>query len=233
MPTPRRISVVIPVLNEGENINRLIGHLRALPADQEPEIVVMDGDPDQGTVRAIEHSNVVTGTAGPGRAVQMNAGAALASGDALLFLHADTFLPWNAFELIAQALGDSRYVGGAFDLGILTERRIFKITEWYASLRTRITRVPFGDQGIFLRKAYFERIGGYREVPIMEDVELMARIRRRGDAICIVPAKVMTSPRRWEKEGVLYATFRNWTLQLLYIVGVRPARLARWYRPKG
>lgn len=230
MKAPARISVVIPVLNETENINRLIGHLRALPSDKGPEIIVVDGDADQSTVKAIEHSNVITAAADPDRAVQMNAGAALATGDVLLFLHADTFLPWNAFERIESALQDDRYQGGAFDLGILTTRKIFKVTECYVALRTRLTRVPFGDQGIFIRKTYFEQIGGYREIPIMEDVELMRRIRKRGEAICIITEKVMTSPRRWEKEGVLYATFRNWALQLLYIFGMPPERLARWYR---
>jgi hypothetical protein len=148
----------------------------------------------------------------------------------LLFLHADTFLPWNAFELIEHALRNDRYAGGSFDLGILTERKIFKVTECYVALRTRITRVPFGDQGIFLRREYFRRIGGYREVPVMEDVELMARIRKRGDRICVIPEKVMSSPRRWETEGVLSGTLRNLALQLLYLLGVAPERLARWYR---
>ena len=230
MPAPTRISVIIPVLNEAANINRLIGHLRALPSNAEPEILVVDGDPEKSTLAAIEHNQVVTAWAGPGRAVQMNAGAALASGDVLLFLHADTFLPWNAFELIEAALQDTRYAGGSFELGILTDRWIFKVTECYVALRTRLTRVPFGDQGIFLRKSYFDQVGRYREIPIMEDVELMSRIRKRGDAIRIVPAKVMTSPRRWEKEGVLYATFRNWALQIAYVAGVRPETLARWYR---
>jgi len=160
----------------------------------------------------------------------MNAGAALATGDILLFQHADTFLPWNAFELIAAAMSGERFVGGAFDLGILSDRRIFRITERYAACRTRITRVPFGDQSIFIKKSYFRRIGGYGDMAIMEDVELMTRIRKRGDRVSILPAKVMTSPRRWEREGVLYATARNWLLQLLYCLGTPPERLARFYR---
>lgn len=229
MPTLLRISIVVPVLNEAGNINKLIGHLRSLPADEEPEIVVVDGDPEKSTLAVIEHRRVVTAAAGPGRAVQMNAGAAQASGDILLFLHADTFLPVNAFELIATALQDARFVGGAFSLGILSDRRIFRITEHYAACRTRLTRVPFGDQAIFIRKTYFDKAGGFRKIPIMEDVELMARIRKQGDDIVLLPEKVLTSPRRWEQEGVLYATLRNWMLQLLYLLGVRPERLARWY----
>ncbi len=230
MPDSFRISIIIPVLNEAPAINALIGHLRALPSDAKPELIVVDGDREQSTLAAISHSRVVTAVAGPGRAVQMNAGVARATGDVLLFLHADTFLPGNAFELIEAALRDDRIVGGCFALGIRSKRWIFRVTEYYAALRTLVTRVPFGDQAIFIRKNYFEQIGGYREIPIMEDVELLTRIRKQGGHISILPAKVMTSARRWEQEGVLYATLRNWALQLLYVAGVPPARLARWYR---
>ena len=232
MPDPLRISVVIPVLHEPGNINKLIGHLRALPSDKDPEIIVVDGDPARDTIAAIEHSNVIAASAAQGRASQMNVGAALATGDVLLFLHADTFLPWNALELITESLQNDVIVGGAFDLGILTDRPIFRITEHYVRARTRLTRVPFGDQAIFLRCGYFREIGGYRTIPIMEDVELMTRIRKAGGKIRIIPAKVMTSPRRWEEEGVLRATLRNWKMQLFYWWGVPPERLARFYRKR-
>jgi rSAM/selenodomain-associated transferase 2 len=230
MHTRHCISIVIPVLNEAGNINRLITHLRALPSDPEPEIIVVDGDPEKGSLKAIEHAGVVTAAAGPGRAAQMNAGAALASGEVLLFLHADTFPPGNAFASIDAVLQDSRVAGGAFDLGIQTDRRIFRITERYVACRTRITRVPFGDQAIFLRTAVFNQVGGYREIPIMEDVELMGRIRKFGHRISIIPEKVMTSARRWEKEGIIRGTLRNWMLQMLYCGGVAPERLAKYYR---
>jgi hypothetical protein len=124
----------------------------------------------------------------------------------------------------------TRHAGGAFDMGIDSERKVFRITERYVAWRTRLTRIPFGDQAIFVRRDYFERIGGYRDIPIMEDVDLMRRIRRRGDAICIVPEKVMTSARRWEKDGLVFGTLRNWMLQALYCCGVSPERLARFYR---
>jgi len=161
---------------------------------------------------------------------QMNHGASLATGDILLFLHADTFLPGNAFELVRLSMGDGQYVGGAFRLGFLTDRRIFKITERYVACRTRLTRVPFGDQAVFIRREYFNRIAGYRNIPIMEDVELMGRIKKRGDRIRILPAKVMTSTRRWEKGGIVRGTLRNWMLQVMYCWGVPPERLARYYR---
>ena len=160
----------------------------------------------------------------------MNHGASLARGEILLFLHADTLLPQQALTRIAVALADARLAAGAFDLGFDTSRRIFRLTEKYVALRTRLTRIPFGDQAIFVRRAYFQTIGGYAEIPLMEDVELMRRIKRRGDRICIIPLKVLTSPRRYEQEGLLYCTLRNWALQLCYRAGVSPEKLARWYR---
>jgi len=160
----------------------------------------------------------------------MNAGAALASGDLLLFLHVDSVLPDNALRLLRSAMRDARIAGGAFELGIASDRALFRITERYVAVRTRLTRIPFGDQAIFLRRAYFDGIGGYSDIPLMEDVDLMIRVRKRGGAITVLPEKVMTSARRWEREGILYCTLRNWMLQILYSIGVSPIRLARWYR---
>src|SRR5574340_947313 len=230
MTGPGRISIIIPVLREGDRINRLISHLRDLAAGNEPEIIVVDGDPRGDTIAAITHDRIRTARSAPGRATQMNVGASLAGGDLLLFLHADTMLPAAAFSLIRNALGKNPVVGGAFELAIDSPRWYFRITERYVALRTRITRVPFGDQALFIRKTYFEEIGGYRDIPVMEDVELMARIRKRGDKISILAAKTMTSSRRWDKEGVLYATCRNLLLQFLYCCGISPERLAQHYR---
>jgi hypothetical protein len=99
-----------------------------------------------------------------------------------------------------------------------------------ASLRSRITRIPFGDQAIFIRKAYFQKLGGFKDIPLMEDLEIMQRIKKKGDKICIIRCKVLTSPRRWEKEGILRCTLRNWLLQVLYFFGVPPYKLAKWYK---
>jgi rSAM/selenodomain-associated transferase 2 len=225
---PLAISVILPVLNEARSINSVIGHLR----EQEPgvEIIVVDGDAAGGTIAAVSGNDVRTTVAAPGRANQMNRGAALATGDILLFLHADTLLPSGAFGRLRTCLADEDIVGGAFSLGIASPRWYFRVTERYVACRTRFTRIPFGDQALFLRRAYFNGIGGYHPIPIMEDVELMSRIRRRGDRIGILSDKVMTSARRWEREGVICATARNWLLQLLYCCGVPPKRLARFYR---
>ncbi len=224
------ISIIIPVLNEGAGINEAVSRLRALDSGRCSEIIVVDGDPAGSTVKAITDAGVRSLAAEKGRASQMNRGAALAGGSVLLFLHADTVLPPDAFPLILDAMGDGRVVAGAFDLGINTDRRIFRITEKYVFFRSRLTQVPFGDQALFIRKNYFDRIGGYRDIPLMEDVELMKRIRQRGDRIRIIPVKVRTSPRRYEREGILYGMFRNWLLQILYALGVSPERLAKWYR---
>ncbi len=226
----RGISVIIPVLHEAQTINAAIEHLRALPSPSSLEIIVVDGSVDGDTIKAIRLDSVVRIRSPLGRGRQMNSGAAVAKGDILLFLHADAFLPVGGLKSIAKLMSDGQYVAGAFDLGIQTPRRIFKITEKYVAMRTRLTRIPFGDQAIFIRKDYFDGLGGYRDIPIMEDVELMGRIKGRGDGICIIPEQVMTSPRRWEREGVLYCTLRNGMLQLLYVLGVSPERLIKFYR---
>lgn len=228
-----KVSIILPVLNEAGRINEVIAHLRSRNRDKTAEIIVVDGDPRGGTINAIRDEGIVKITSARGRAHQMNSGAVLASGDILLFLHADTLLPNHALAKIAVVMRDGCLVAGAFDLGINSNRRIFRITEKYVFLRTRLTRVPFGDQAIFIRRAYFEKIGGYQDIPLMEDVEIMGRIRKRGDRICIIPAKVLTSPRRWEKEGILFCTFRNWTMQMLYALGIPPERLKKWYQEGG
>jgi len=224
------VSLIIPVLNEAENINKLLQHVRELDADGSAEFIVVDGDPEGSTIKEVKDEVARTAVSEKGRARQMNRGAALATGEILLFLHADTFLPSNAFALIQAAMNNQGFVGGAFELGFDTPRRIFRITETYVFLRTRLTRVPFGDQAIFIRRDFFEKIGGYRELPVMEDVDMMKRIRKRGDRIRIIPAKVLTSARRWEREGIMYCMLRNWMLQLQYALGVSPERLARWYK---
>ena len=225
-------SIILPVLNEAGRINEVIDHIRARDRDNTVQIIVVDGDPAGGTVAAIRDERVVKIISVKGRARQMNSGASVASGDILLFLHADTLLPDHALVTVSAAMSDGRFVAGAFDLGINSDRHIFRITEKYVFLRTRLTGVPFGDQAIFIRRAYFEKIGGYRDIPLMEDVEIMGRIKKRGDRIFIIPAKVLTSPRRWEREGIIFCTFRNWTMQMLYAMGVPPERLQKWY-PEG
>lgn len=230
MDTDLKISVVVPVINEGDRIHSTLGRLRNLESGEGVEIVLVDGSPEGSTIKALKDDTVLRTLSEKGRGMQMNRGASLASGDILLFLHADTILPEDAFGKIRSALKDRTCIGGAFDLAIDSERFIFRVIENLASLRSRLTRVPYGDQAIFMRRDYFESIGKYREIPLMEDVELMRRIKKRGERIRILSERVQTSPRRWEREGVLYCTLRNWALRSLYLLGVSPHRLARFYR---
>jgi len=159
----------------------------------------------------------------------MNAGAAAARGEILIFLHADTTLPENALEKISRAMQDPDFVGGAFDLKIDSERLFLKYISVRASLRSRWNRIPYGDQAIFIRKKYFDQIGGYKEIPLMEDVDLMRRIKKDGKKIFILPDKVTTSARRWESDGMLYTTLRNQILVRLFYLGISPHKLAKYY----
>lgn len=209
----------------------LMDRIHALRPEESYEIIVADGSPDLDTLEPLrKRKDVVAIASPPGRAKQMNRGASVARGEILLFLHADTTLPPDALGKITEALYGNDAVGGAFDLGIASEKVFFRIIECASSFRSRLTRIPYGDQAIFVKKEYFDLIEGYREIPLMEDIELMQRIKKRGDRICILKERVKTSPRRWEKEGILCCTLRNWTLSTLYYLGVPPERLNRFYR---
>ena len=222
-------SIIIPVLNEDDRIDALTEHLHNQGFEASYEVIVVDGDPQGGTVKAIQSKDVVTIITEKGRATQMNAGAAVARGDILVFLHADTMLPDGALKKISRALERQDYVGGAFDLRIDSDSLFLRYISVRASLRSRWNRIPYGDQAIFLRKKYFDRIGGFKDIPLMEDVELMRRIKRDGRKIHILPAKVTTSARRWQRDGALYTTVRNQVLVALFRLGVNPARLAKYY----
>lgn len=223
------ISVIVPVLGEESVIGERIRRIRAALAGANPEVIVVDGDPGKSTLRVLNDPGVISLASPRGRAVQMNRGAEAASGEILLFLHADTDLPAGACTRIHRALADPSITAGAFDLAIRSPRAAFRVIERVASRRSRITRIPYGDQGIFLHRAYFQEIGGYREIPLMEDVDLMRRIKKRGDRIAFLDVPVSTSARRWEKEGILRCTLRNWILVSLFLLGMPAERLARFY----
>ena len=220
----------MPVFHERERIHDLIDHLPRVNSEENFELIIVDGAEEKDTLRDIHRSHVIKISSEKGRARQMNAGAFVAKGEILIFLHADTELPIHAFKKIQSLTEQREYVGGAFDLGIKSDKFVFKVIGTLSSQRSRLNRIPFGDQAIFIRREYFKRIGGYKELPLMEDVELMRRIRKSGDKIRIFYDRVMTSPRRWEKEGVIYCTLRNWTLQALYFLGISPHKLVNFYR---
>lgn len=223
-------SFVVPVLNETTGINKLLEHIRCLNGVDCCEIIVVDGDSEGGTINAILDGSVVRIIGEQSRARQMNAGAAIARGEILLFLHADTELPVEAIPRISETLEDDTIVGGAFDAGVDTRNPAIRFVTMIARIKHRINRVPFGDQAIFLRKEYFEKIGGFKDIPLMEDVELMKRIRKRGDSIRIIGLRVKTSSRRWRKDGLVPGIIRNFLLRFLFSMGVSPERLVRYYR---
>ena len=225
-----RISVIIPVLHEASGINGIIGHIHDQGFCEDYEVIVVDGDTEGGTINVIKHKGVKSIISAKGRARQMNAGAAIAGGDILLFLHADTRLPHNALQEISSVMEQGQYAAGAFDLGIDSSSLAIKIITHIASRRSRLTRIPYGEQAIFIRRDYFHKIGCYKDMPLMEDVELMQRIKKMGDSICILPERVSTSARRWEQEGVLYCSSRNIIISSLYYMGVSPDKLVRYYR---
>jgi rSAM/selenodomain-associated transferase 2 len=222
-------SIILPVLNESSIINQTIEHIYRLGYGFDLEVIAVDGDKEGETVYSIKDERVIKVISPKGRGRQMNKGASVATGDILLFLHTDTELPQSAFRTISAVIDKKQYAGGAFDLGIKSGRLIFRLIEKMVYIRTRLTGIPYGDQAIFIKKDFFAGMNGYQEIPIMEDVELMIRIKKSGYKICIIPQRVSTSTRRYEKEGVVYCTLRNWMLMSLYLLGVGPEKLVKFY----
>jgi len=222
-------SIIIPVLHEAEIINTLLDSLRQLEKDEPFEIIVVDGSSTQDTFQVISDTTVKKYACSQGRGRQMNEGATHATGDILVFLHADTFLPSTALSLMRTALENQPYVGGAFTLKIQSQISFLRAIATYSTLRSHITRAPYGDQVIFLRKSYFDALGGYADIPLMEDVELMRRIKRKKGKILILPNPVFTSDRRWHQEGFIYTLLRDNCIIILYWFGVPAEKLARFY----
>jgi rSAM/selenodomain-associated transferase 2 len=219
------ISVVIPVLNEEKTI---AATLTALMALNPHEVIVVDGGSVDRTreISAGTRATVITGA--PGRARQMNAGAQQATGDILLFLHADTRLPRTAFEDIAAVLKDPRYLGGHFDVDLVGGHWMLKVVGALINRRSRITKIGTGDQAIFVRREVFGRVGGFPDIPLMEDIAFCRALKRMGGIACL-RSRVITSARRWESEGVWRTIIKMWVLKLLYFSGVSPVKLKRFY----
>ncbi len=224
------ISVVVPVYQEQATIQAFLNHLHQVFSGAEHEIIVVDGSPGRETLSSLHDPCITALCSAPGRSTQMNCGASMAQGEILLFVHADTWLPINAPGLIIQALEQEKIVAGAFSLSIDSCDPFLRIIAWVANLRTSWTRVPYGDQAIFIRKDIFKKIGMFPDIPLMEDLELMSRVKNRDWRIKILPEKVLTSPRRWGQEGRLVCTLRNWALRVLYHCGIPAEKLAAYYK---
>jgi rSAM/selenodomain-associated transferase 2 len=218
-----KLSIVIPTLNEASHIESLLAQL----SDENVELIVVDGGSDDQTVqRASVHAQLVYSSTG--RAVQMNAGAAAANGDWLWFLHADTQLsqPLNAY---IDEITQSSSVWGRFNVRLDDARFMFRVIERLMNARSCFTSVATGDQGLFVDRRLFAELGGYPELPLMEDVALSKRLRKVMPVNCSA-LSLITSARRWQQRGVLKTIVLMWWLRLAYVVGVSPARLRQWYR---
>ena len=220
------ISVIIPVLNEAHQLLKILHFLKAL---SDLEIIVVDGGSQDQTVAIAKTAEVKVIQSPIGRAHQMNAGAAAATGDILLFLHADTRLPTDFDLTIRQTLSQPRVIAGAFRLQIDGLDWKLRVIEWGVNARSRHLQMPYGDQAIFLKTTTFQTIGGFPTLPIMEDFELVRQLKRQG-RIAIAPTAVITSGRRWQKLGVVRTTLINQCVILAYLLGVSPDRVADWYR---
>ncbi len=223
----KALSIIVPVLNEAARLPALLAGLA--PFREAAEVIVVDGGSTDGSAESAQAAGWARVLAAPrGRARQMNAGAAAACGEVLLFLHADTSLPPTALEDIRAALADPPVVGGRFDVRLDSPRPIYRAVETLMNLRSRWTGIWTGDQAIFVRRAVFERLGRFPDIPLMEDVEFTRRLRRLGPRACL-HARVTTSARKWEQEGAARTIILMWGLRFLYLAGVSPARLHRWY----
>jgi rSAM/selenodomain-associated transferase 2 len=220
-----RLSIIVPVLNEAKTIGQTLDHLSGFKPN---EIIVVDGGSCDGTLEIARTFPCVVSVSCQGRARQMNHGARLAAGDVLLFLHADTRLPATAERDIANCLQDPGCVGGRFDVELEADRWLLGLVGRLISLRSRITRISTGDQAMFVRRSVFETLGGFPEIPLMEDVAFSRMLKRAGSIACL-ESTVVTSARRWEKHGPLRTIFLMWTLKCLFLAGVSPHLLAKLY----
>lgn len=223
-----KLSIIVPVLNEEVHIARVLGGLAPLRAEGAQVLVVDGGSSDRTAELAAPLADVVLHSA-RGRAVQMNTGAQAASGDVLLFLHADTLLPTNAHALICAALLHDERSWGRFDVAIVGKPFMLNVVALVMNWRSRLTGIATGDQAIFVRREAFFAIGGFPQQPLMEDIELSARLRRHSKPACI-RERVRTSGRRWEQNGMWRTIFLMWRLRLLYWLGTEPEKLVRAYR---
>jgi rSAM/selenodomain-associated transferase 2 len=221
------LSIVIPVRNEAAVLPTTLRSLAGWRAEG-VEIIVVDGQRDDASLAFAAELADTAFTSPPGRARQMNAGAAVARGDVLLFLHADTVLPANAPTLIRQASARGA-AWGRFDVTIAGGSPMFTLIAALMNLRSRWSGIATGDQAMFVTRGAFERVGGFPEQPLMEDIELSRRLRRVSRPACL-RERVQTSGRRWERDGVWRTIWLMWRLRLLYRLGVAPERLAQSYR---
>jgi len=230
----KTLSVIVPMLNEERDIARTLDAIAAAAPGAEVvvEVIVVDGGSSDRSRDEARPRCARLLVAPRGLARQMNAGATTAKGDALVFVHADTIVPPSFAGDIAAALADRGVVGGRFDLRLDDDVPLLRLIGWLISARSRLSRTGTGDQAIFVRREVFERLGGYRDLELCEDLDLARRLKRVGRVACL-RSRVTTSARRWRERGVLATTMRMWFIRIAFLLGVPPARLAHLYNRGG
>jgi len=223
----RRLSVVIPTLDEQQRIAALLGDLAVLRAAGH-ELIIADGGSSDATVEIAGPLVDRVIVSHRGRALQMNAGANSATGDVLWFLHADSRVPAGAADELLAAI-DGGHHWGRFDVRLSGSRWLLRMVEAMMNLRSCISGICTGDQGIFVERTLFDRIGGFPPIPLMEDIALSKRLRRFAHPACPRRPRLLTSSRRWERFGILRTILLMWRLRLAYALGTEPAELARRY----
>jgi len=227
-----RLSIIIPVLNEAEGLPGLLGHLASL-CRCGSEVIVVDGGSEDDSRQAASRAGAQVIRSERGRARQMNAGAAVAQGDILLFLHADTALPSSAEQAIETAIRRggraNEYVWGRFDVCISGRSFMLRVVASLMNWRSRLTGIATGDQAMFMTRRAFESVGGFPDQPLMEDIELSKRLLALSRPICLTD-RVVTSGRRWEAHGVWRTIWLMWRLRWAYWRGTDATELARLYR---
>lgn len=227
MESSKSISIIMPVLNEEAVLYAGLQPLQEL-RNRHCELIVVDGG---STDRSMEIAGPLADRvirAAKGRAAQMNAGARLARGEILWFLHGDSLPPPGADELIRRALADGKRHWGRFDVRLSGRRPLLRLVETLMNLRSRLSGIATGDQGIFVRRRVFEQVEGYPAIPLMEDIALSRRLKRTARPVCL-RQPIITSSRRWEQNGILRTILLMWRLRLAYFLGADPVRLARLY----
>lgn len=222
---PNRISIIIPAINEANTIAKTIESIG--PGDKK-EIILVDGGSIDNTVSIAKSLGARVITSSPPRARQMNRGAEHATGDVLIFLHADTRLPEKFEDVIFNSFKHPKMVAGAFELRMDSPAPGLRLIERLANLRSRYLKMPYGDQAIFLSSKLFQDLGGFLDIPIMEDFELIRRLQKKG-TIIILPLPVFTSARRWQNFGILKTTLINQLVIAAYVLGIAPEKIVRWY----
>ena len=222
------ISIIIPTLNEAETVGTLLSQLQGLAG---VEVIVVDGTSHDETAAVVEKSGAKLIQTSADRALQLNKGAEAAQGDILLFLHSDTKLAPGFVEQVRDTLDQPGVSAGAFRLSINGQGFGLRVIEWLVNFRSKVLQMPYGDQGIFVSSDMFFSVGAFPLQAIMEDFELMRRLKKRGK-VKILPLHATTSARRWERLGILRTTAMNQAIIIGYLFGVSPKKLAGWYRKR-